>query len=297
VSEVSVRQLRCFVAVYAERSFTRAAKALGMAQSPVSQAVATLEAQLGEVLFERSTRDVVPTAAAHALYPEAVEIRRRVEALPHVVASSRDRPHARRLRLGAVSSVFPAVAQALVPALGAYSLDIVDGGSAQLGRALDAGDLDVVLVRDVASSAEQRIALRERFVVAVPEPHPLAPAASVRVGALAGEPLILFERERAPVAFDLIAAVFLRAGQTLRVASRVASEQAMLGLVSAGLGVALVPRLLTLHPWPGVAFLPLEGAEADYPLAVRVAPGDPLDVLDLITSTLSDWASAHDLDH
>ncbi|MFM2475335.1 LysR family transcriptional regulator, partial [Burkholderia cenocepacia] len=113
MSEVSLKQLRCFVAVYAERSFTRAAKSLGMAQSPVSQAIATLESHLGEALFDRSGRDVVPTAAAHALYPEAVELRRRAEGLPHVVAAAREGLEPRRLRLGAVSSAFPSIVGAL----------------------------------------------------------------------------------------------------------------------------------------------------------------------------------------
>lgn len=294
MSEVSLKQLRCFVAVYAERSFTRAAKSLGMAQSPVSQAIATLESHLGEALFDRSGRDVVPTAAAHALYPEAVELRRRAEGLPHVVAAAREGLEPRRLRLGAVSSAFPSIVGALMPALADHSVDVTDGGSAALVHALEQGDLDVVLVRDVADRrADQRIAYREPLVVAVPASHALAERVELTIGDIADEPLVLFDRERAPVAFDLATAAFLQAGRTLRIASRVSSEQAMLGLVGAGLGVALVPRSQTLHPWPGVVFAPLAGASATYPLSVRVAPGDPLGVLDRIASTLADWAATH----
>lgn len=289
MNEVSVKQLRCFVAVYAERSFTRAAKSLGMAQSAVSQAVGTLESQLGETLFERFPREVIPTAAADALYPEAVEVRRRIEALPDVIASTRDRPNARRLRVGAVSSVFPVLAQRLLPTLRDYSLDVVDGSTADLARALETGDLDIVLVRDVdADAPDRRIVLRERFRVALPHDHALASMASLRVEDLMQEPLVLFARDRAPVAFDLAAAVFLRAGRTLRIASRVASEQAMLGLVGAGLGISLVPESLTLRPWPNVAFVDLDGAEPIYPLCARVAPGDPLSLLDRVADAFTD---------
>lgn len=294
MSEVSLKQLRCFVAVYAERSFTRAARSLGMAQSPVSQAIATLESHLGAALFDRSGRDVVPTAAAHALYPEAVEIRRRAEGLPHVVAAARAGLEPRRLRLGAVSSAFPSVIAALMPALADHGVDVTDGGSAALSHALQQGDLDVVLVRDLAGRGDdERVAFREPLVAAVPAAHPLAARETVAIADVADEPLVLFERERAPVAFDLATAAFLQAGRTLRIASRVASEQAMLGLVGAGLGVALVPRTLTGQAWPGVAFVPLAGADATYPLTVRVAPGDPLGVLDRIASTLADWAATH----
>ena len=294
MSEVSLKQLRCFVAVYAERSFTRAAKSLGMAQSPVSQAIATLESHLGHALFDRSGRDVVPTAAAHALYPEAVELRRRAEGLPHVVAVARDGLAPRRLRLGAVSSAFPSIVGALLPALADCSVDVTDGGSAALVHALEQGDLDVVLVRDVdARRDDQRNAFREPLVIAMPASHPLAGSASVAIADVADEPLVLFDRDRAPVAFDLATAAFLQAGRTLRIASRVSSEQAMLGLVGAGLGIALVPRTQTLHPWPGVVFAAVAGAEATYPLSVRVAPGDPLGVLDRIATTLADWAATH----
>ncbi|WP_036320138.1 LysR family transcriptional regulator [Microbacterium indicum] len=288
MSDVTVRQLRCFVAVYSERSFTRAAKALGMAQSAVSQAVGSLEAHLDAQLFERGPRDVAPTPAADAIYPESLEIRRRVEALLHIAATAQDLPRARRLRMGAASSVFPTLGQRLIPALSGFSLDVVDGGSAQLTAALENGDLDLVLVRDVTHDADdRRIVLRERFCVAVPEGHAFAAAESLTVAELADEPLVLFDRERAPVAFDLTTSVFLRAGSALRIASRVASEQAMLGLVGAGLGVSLIPESVAERPWPGVAFVPLAGAEADYPLCARVAPGDPLGLLDLVADAFA----------
>lgn len=294
MSEVSLKQLRCFVAVYAERSFTRAARTLDMAQPPVSQAIATLESHLGATLFERRAREVVPTAVAHALYPEAVELRRRAESLPHLVAAARDGRPPRRLRVGAVSSAFPTLIAALVPALTDFSLDVTDGGSARLVHALKQGDLDVALVRDlVADGADQRIAFREPLVVAVPGGHRLAAAADVEIADIADEPLVLFERDRAPVAFDLTVAAFLHAGRTLRIGSRVGSEQAILGLVGAGQGIALVPRSQSLHPWPGVTFLRLRGAQATYPLSVHVAPGDPLGVLTPATATLARWASDH----
>jgi DNA-binding transcriptional LysR family regulator len=88
MSEVSLKQLRCFVAVYTERNFTKAARVLGMKQSPVSQAIAALERHLDQQLFERGPREAIPTPAAEALYPEALELRRRAESLPQLIATA-----------------------------------------------------------------------------------------------------------------------------------------------------------------------------------------------------------------
>ena len=62
-----------------------------MKQSPVSQAVATLERQLDQKLFVRGAREATPTPAADALYPEALKLRRRAESLPLLVTESRNR--------------------------------------------------------------------------------------------------------------------------------------------------------------------------------------------------------------
>ncbi|KAB1653400.1 LysR family transcriptional regulator [Pseudoclavibacter chungangensis] len=298
MSEISLKQLRCFVAVYTERSFTRAAKRLGLAQSPVSQAVAALESQLGVVLFERGHRDVTPTAAAEALYPEAVEIRRRAEGLQHLAATAADGAGERMLRIGSVSSAFTSSLPALLrsPPLAPYTVDVVDGGNADLVRAVDEGDLDVALLRDLSSDSDRHaVAFRERLCVAIATGDALASHEIVTADDLRDTPLVLFDRERAPLAFDLTAGTLLRSGAPLRIASRVSSEQAMLGLVSAGLGVALVPESLAVDPWHGVVFRELEGAEHSYPLAVRVTAGDPLGLLEPLCAVLRAWATEHAL--
>ncbi|MBF4458397.1 LysR family transcriptional regulator [Pseudoclavibacter sp. VKM Ac-2867] len=298
MSEISLKQLRCFVAVYTERSFTRAAKRLGLAQSPVSQAVAALEAQLGVTLFERGGRDVVPTPAAEALYPEAVEIRRRAEGLQHLASTATEERAKRVLRLGSISSMFSSALPTLLRAepLSPYAVTVSDGGTTDLSRAVDDGDLDVALLRDLSPDSDRHaVAFRERLCVAVAADHELTAQQVVSAEQLRDFPLVLFDRGRAPLAFDLTASAFLRSGHPLRIAARVTNEQAILGLVSARLGIALVPQSLALHPWPGVAFRDLRDAEYSYPLAVRVAAGDPLGLLGPITSALHGWASQNSL--
>lgn len=294
MSEVSLKQLRCFLAVYAERSFTKAAKSLHMAQSPVSQAVASLERHLGEQLFDRGNREIIPTAAAHGLYPEALELRRRAESLPQLIAETRNGEKTQRVRIGGVSSTFPAIMAGVLDALGSYSVVVSDGSSSDLTRAVDNGDIDVCLVREFSSHrADERIALRERLCVALPADHRLSREPEISVDDIDTEPIVLFHRTSAPVAFDLVASVFIEAGRTMAVSAQVSNEQAILGLVAAGVGISLVPESVGLQPWNGVTFVPLSAAKHTYPLTIRTAPGDPMGLLDPLTSALSRWATVH----
>ncbi|WP_240372699.1 LysR family transcriptional regulator [Brevibacterium zhoupengii] len=296
MSEVSLKQLRCFLAVYAERSFTKAAKSLHMAQSPVSQAVASLERHLGERLFERGNREVTPTAAARGLYPEALELRRRAESLPQLIAETRDGTKTQRIRIGGVSSTFPAIMAGALEALASYSVIVSDGNSSDLTRAVDNGDIDVCLIREFSSHrADERIVLRERLCVAMPDNHRLSGKSAVSVDDIAAEPIVLFRRTAAPVAFDLVASVFIEAGRTMTTSAQVSNEQAILGLVAAETGISLVPESVGSQPWKGVTFAPLAGAKNTYPLTIRTAPGDPLGLLSTLTDALRSWASGHEL--
>jgi DNA-binding transcriptional LysR family regulator len=74
-----VAALVIFARVIQQRSFTRAARALGTSTSAVSKRIARLEARLGASLLTRTTRHVVPTEAGLALYERCLRILREVE--------------------------------------------------------------------------------------------------------------------------------------------------------------------------------------------------------------------------
>lgn len=298
MSEVSLKQLRCFVAVYAERNFTKAATLLNMKQSPVSQAIATLERQLNQQLFVRMPREVIPTAAADVLYPEALELRRRAESLPRLIAETQEGKAHHRIRLGAVSSVFPSMLAGVLSALDRFSVVVSDGTGANLEKAVNNGDIDICITRGVnGERTEERVAFRERLLVAVPAGHRLADHVDLTPEEIVNEPVITFNRDVAPLAFDLVASVFLQAGSQMRVAAHLSSEQGMLGLVRAGGGISLVSQTVGLGQWEGIKLIPLRGAQPTYPLTVRTAPGDPLGLLEPVTAAVIDWAQEHGISH
>ena len=98
---MELRHLRHFVAVAEELHFARAADRLGMEQSPLSQSIRNLEAQLGIKLFQRTTRRTWLTRAGTHFYREARRILRDVEALTaSVQRSSGEEPNVLRIVLG-----------------------------------------------------------------------------------------------------------------------------------------------------------------------------------------------------
>jgi DNA-binding transcriptional LysR family regulator len=105
--------------------------------------------------------------------------------------------------------------------------------------------------------------LREPLIAALPTTHRLARARRY-IGArdLADDGFILFPRALAPGLYDLSIAVCQRAHFTPRLAQEAIQMQTILGLVAAGLGVALVPACMAKLGRPDVRYMPLKPAGA-----------------------------------
>ena len=146
---VSLRQLRCFVAVYEERSFTAAAEREAATQSGVSQHVRQLESELGAPLFERLGRDVRPTPTCDRYYEECIAILRRLDTATRA-ASVKAAERVGRIRIGLMPSFTRC---ALAPVLHRFTdeapkveVQIVEAYSAVLTDQVRAGELDFAVV-------------------------------------------------------------------------------------------------------------------------------------------------------
>jgi DNA-binding transcriptional LysR family regulator len=272
---VELRQLQYFLAVAERLSITEAARDLQMAQPALSQAITKMERRLGTVLFDRSRRRLRLTAAGATLVPEA----RLLVGRARVLASTLGRDGGQRvyLRIGCIASAVSGVLPHVLPRFVAAQRHVVPvvqemGQRAQLAALRD-GMIDVGICRMLTGDdgVELHRLADEPLCCLLPAGHPLAAADAVRLADLAGEDVVSFPRELAPVAHDTIVSACVRAGFSPRITQEAANDQTLLGIVACGLAVALVPRSTTRLQVDGVVHRPLTDPLAVTPLSVVVS--------------------------
>lgn len=278
---MELRQLRYFVAVAETRHFSRAAERLHMAQSPLSQAIRQLEAQIGATLFERTTRRVDLTPAGEAFYRDALRILDSVETS--------------KLRVGRVAAGDAGVLTVAATGLAAYrvlprlgrlaarempgvSLRFVPGllTTAQ-EDALVEGRIDVGVLRPpvVRPELSVRSLVRERFVAVLPEDHRLAGRDRLRLADLADDPFVLYGTPGS-VVDAIVAKACLDAGFLPRRAEESPDTPVLLTHVASGAGVAVLPESVTALGADGVRYVPVaDDAEVEVALAWRTADPSP----------------------
>ena len=276
---MELRHLRYFVAVAEELHFSRAAARLHIAQPPLSQQIRHLERELGVALFSRTRRRVELTAAGRAFLDES----RRV--LLQAERAARIAQRAGRGEIGQLAVAFvPSADLDLLPrvlrAWGARFPDVELDLQALLPvaqlEALAGGRIQVGLVRlPVAAGSEVIVECiqSEPLVAALPLRHRLAKRARVRVADLAGDTMMMFPRQVAPGYYDMLISAFRGAGFTPRV-FHPASMQTNLALVSAGLGVSLLPASIRNLRRTGVVYRPLASPVPRVELAVAYRRDD-----------------------
>ncbi|MET3817375.1 DNA-binding transcriptional LysR family regulator [Burkholderia sp. PvR073] len=264
-----LRQWRYFVTVADERHFGRAAERLSMTQPPLSQAIRALEDALGVALFVRTKRSVALTAVGAALLPDVRRLLASADALPPL-ARRLARGEAGSLSLAFVSTADYGLLPSLLRAFGArypqVRLQLAEATSDVQIDELVAGRIDAGLVippvppRHAAGLSYLPV-VREPLVVAmpaaaapdVPEDEP------VHLADLAALPLVIFPRRLAPGFYDIITGCYGAAGETPRIGQEAIQMQTIVSLVSAGMGVALVPQSLRNLRRTGVVYRPLAG--------------------------------------
>ncbi len=255
---MELRHLRYFVAVAEELHFGRAAARVRIAQPPLSQQIRQLEQELGVTLFNRTRRRVELTPAGRAFLEDVRRVFGQVE-LAVRTAQRASRGEIGQLALGFVPSAdldvlprvlrvwsarFPTVEIELYTLLPRAQLEALRDGHIQLGFLRLPVDERGLVLESIQ---------REPLLAALPQGHRLARSARVRLGDLAGETMILFPRHIAPGYYDLYIRACRHAGFTPRVLHP-GSMQTNLGLVSAGLGVALMPASIRNLRRAGVVY-------------------------------------------
>lgn len=249
---MELRHLRYFVAVAEHGHITRAAEALGIQQPPLSQQIRALEQELEVQLLHRKPRGVALTEAGEVFLKRAKAILGEVD---RAFASARRtaRGEQGRVIVGFTSSApfhpfVPRVIRMFREASPHVSLVLEEGGSSGLVQGLHNEMIDAAFIRspvaDVVGLLVQPL-LEERMLVALPTGHPFAHgSAPLRLTELASETFILYKRPGAPGLYDSIITACRGAGFSPRVGQEAPRIVSTLNLVSAGLGVSIVPESL-----------------------------------------------------
>ncbi len=256
-------QLRAFHAVATERSFTAAARALGVSQPAVSMAVRSLEEAYGVELLARARRSVEPTELGRAL----LDAIRPIYAIESEAAELLGRAGGLlrgHLRVGADA---PFV---VIPMLAAFraahpqvSLSLSLGNSSEVLRDLLDGRTDVAALSDRIQDGRLFAvpAARSRQVLVVSTAHPWASRRGVRLRDLDGVPMVM--REEGSVTRRAFEAATRRAGVQPEIVMELGSREAIQEAVAAGIGAGVVIEAERGHD-ARLAFVSLEGASIEH---------------------------------
>lgn len=243
---MELHQLRCFVAVAEELHFGRAAKRLFMTQPPLSRQIQMLERSLGVILLERTNRNVRLTVAGQHFLRDARHVLAYTEQAG-TAARRLAKGEAGQLVLGytAVSgySLIPELLGHLAQQLPDLGFELREMVSVAQTQALAAGMIDVGFVRHPAPAPdfESRLVCSESMLVVMANNHPLAHKAAIDIADLDQQPFLMYSPDTGRYFYDAIVGMFAMAGVTPRYLHHLGQTHSILGLVRAGLGLAIVP--------------------------------------------------------
>ncbi len=262
---MNLQQIIYFKTIAELEHYTRAAERLLISQPSLSYAMSELERELGAPLFQKSGRNVTLTKygklfLAHAeralkeledgreeirqlLYPDQGTIvvsypsSMGISFIPYIVSCFYTDSANKK-----ISFVFE---QRPTP----ETVKLFREGKIDIGFGSKTMDQDMVF----------HPIYTEKMVLVIAKDHPLAGRGSVRLKEIAEEPLVTWNKGCA--SRPEVEALYKGAGLTPRIAFEVQDESIITGIVSKGLGVGIVPRLLG-QDYPNVAILELEDLNA-----------------------------------
>ncbi len=253
-------RLKVLSEVVARGSFSAAAEALSYTQSAVSQSIARLEAETGTALVVRDRRGVRPTAAGATLVEHAEAIFAQVE------AAEADLDAVLGVRGGRLRvASFPSAGATLMPLAVArfrrshpdVALTLAEGEPEDIGPRVRAGEFDLALlfefpgVRERPGAGLRNVTLLEDpMFVTLPAEHPLAGAPTLTLPDLRDQDWVQTSAP-SPCARHVVRSC-VAAGFEPNVTFESDDYETVQGLVAAGVGVALIPRLALTHVHPGI---------------------------------------------
>lgn len=264
---VELRQLRYAVAVAEDLHFGHAAERLRVAQPSLSRQIRELEESLGVRIFDRTSRNVALTAAGEAFIEVATRTVRMADAARET-AEAAAQGRIGRAVLGFVASAAGEILPPLIAKQRTQRPDVRlvlrEMGTAQQVEALRGGEIDIGLTRDLVQEEDLVIEplFHEPVLAVVPAHHPLRHKRVVDLRELAGSDFVSLPRMSAPRIWNLISAVSHETGGDMNISQEARQFATVLALVTADMGIALVPASVRGLRKEGVHYLRLRNREA-----------------------------------
>jgi len=281
---VELRQIRYFQRVATELSFTRAAESLHMAQPPLSRQIKMLEEEIGVELFERVGRGIRLTEAGRYFLQQTDLMLQKLSETVHATQRV-GRREKRRVGIGFVPSVLYGYMPGFIRQLRGLDqnidISLLEMITLQQYEALKTGRIDIGIGRILLSDPEiERLVLwEERLIVALPREHRLAECSSLSLDQVVSESLILYPARPRPSYADHVLDIFRRQVAVPEHIQEVNELQTALGLVAAGIGLAIVPESVQGLFGKDVNYVSLSDASCTSPIMLSWRKNDQSEFL------------------
>jgi DNA-binding transcriptional LysR family regulator len=262
---MELRHLRYFSTVASELHFGRAAEKLHIAQPPLSKQIQDLEAELGFELFARTKRSVALTPAGQTFLIEVdrifLQLNRAID-----IGRKTSRGELGQISIGFVGSatynILPVMLQQFRDRYPHVQIELHELTTDRQLIWLHEGKIDIGLIRPpiIDRNIGSQVIFQESLVIALPIVHHLATLDFIDLTALATEPFILFPRQLAPGLYDPIIAICQAAGFSPQVVQECIQMQTIVSLVSANMGVSILPESIQEVQRQGVVYKPISAS-------------------------------------
>jgi DNA-binding transcriptional LysR family regulator len=279
------RQMRYFIAVAEQLSFSGAARLLNVSQPPLSMQIKALERELGTALLIRTRRRVELTEAGRLFLDSARRAVRQMDDAAALVRQSAE-GKAGVLRLGftssvPLSSVFARMMRRFRSSHPRVEIELLHLSTRDQFEALDDDRLDAGILRP-ANGFQSRPGTavhevwRDRLSAFLPETHPLAAdSGPIAMEDLVAEDFVTVSRPLGCGVHEQTMRLCAAAGFLPRIVQESRELSTVLGLVAAGIGVSVLPQCYARGGVAGVVARPLSSADAASRLLLAVRSPNP----------------------
>lgn len=257
-------QLRYFVAVAEDGSFSRAAERMRVAQPSLSQQIQKLEAEVGQPLFERLPRTIALTEAGRRLLVCARKILTDLADARRCVDECREETSG-EVCIGVIPTIAPYLLRPVLATLKAEcpraKVRIMEDVTDHLLRGIEDGEIDMALLSTCrnGSAVQRKLLGHEPLVAVLPESHTLAARKSISAADLSQEPFVMLQETHC-----LSRQITRWCGQhgvRPRVTQAVIQISSVVAMVAAEQGVSMIPAMAVPHErGRGCVFVPFKDA-------------------------------------